>query len=183
MKFSDIALLDVLFTDTDTDSKTLPAQKEKLLAFIRGSQRIDYVSNTKPTDMPQLIPHLIYDDVAGAIDWLERAFGFHERKEYRHLEADGTIGHAEMQIGNAPSDPLIMLGPPSVHGQSPRRGVSAALYLYVHNIDEHFARARAAGAQIAMDIKNQPWGDRHYQVTDPEGHQWQFAQRLVSRKD
>ena len=51
-----------------------------------------------------VVPILIYDDVAEAIDWLCAAFGFAER--LRAPGRDGTIGHAQLAVG----DGAIMLG-------------------------------------------------------------------------
>jgi len=45
-------------------------------------------------------------------------------------------------------------------------------------VDRHCDRARAAGARIVLEPEDQPWGQRRYQATDPEGHQWHFAQRI-----
>ena len=61
---------------------------------------------------------------------------------------------------------------------SPRRGVSSMLYIYIDDVDQHFARAKAAGAKIVLPLDDRPWGDRNYQAEDPEGHQWTFAQRV-----
>jgi uncharacterized glyoxalase superfamily protein PhnB len=117
---------------------------------------------------------LVYDDVGAAVGWLTRAFGFSERAFVRHAGPDGTAERTQMQV----EDSVITLGLPSVHGDSPRRGVSSMLYVYVGDVDEHYRRARAAGATIALELATQPWGDRRYQVTDPEGHQWSFAQHV-----
>ena len=45
---------------------------------------------------------IAYEDAASAIDWLERAFGFSERGE-RYVMDDGTIGHAELEVGGGRS--------------------------------------------------------------------------------
>jgi uncharacterized glyoxalase superfamily protein PhnB len=29
-----------------------------------------------------------------------------------------------------------------------------------------------------VSLEDRPWGDRTYQATDPEGHQWVFAQHV-----
>jgi uncharacterized glyoxalase superfamily protein PhnB len=52
------------------------------------------------------------------------------------------------------------------------------LYVYVDDVDHHYERARQAGAQIVLPLEDRPWGDRTYQATDPEGHQWVFAQHV-----
>jgi uncharacterized glyoxalase superfamily protein PhnB len=75
-------------------------------------------------------------------------------------------------------DSVITLGEPSVHAGSPRAGVSSMLYVYVDDVDGHYARARAAGATIVVGLADRPWGDRTYQAADPEGHQWTFAEHL-----
>jgi PhnB protein len=128
--------------------------------------------NDRPPGFPRILPHLIYDDVAGAIDWLAKAFGFQERTSARHVGADGTIGRTQIEV----VDSVITVGLPSIHGDSPRRGVSSMLYIYIDDVDRHYERATAAGATVVSELTDQPWGDRLYQVTDPEGHQWTFAQ-------
>lgn len=165
----DIELLRKLRHDADLDRSVLAEQRRRLMAAIE-EQGVGAI----PDGVQRIIPHLIYEDVAGAIDWLTRAFGFVERSEGRMLESDGTIGHAEMQVGDA----LIMLGPPSVHGDSPARGVSTMLSVCVGDVDRHCERAQAAGATIVLEPENQPWGDRRYQARDPAGHMWHFTQSL-----
>jgi uncharacterized glyoxalase superfamily protein PhnB len=125
-----------------------------------------------PPGFPRIVPHLIYEDVGAAIAWLAQAFGFRERTAARHTDADGTIGRAQLEVG----DSLITVGTPSIHADSPRRGVSSMLYVYVDNVDAHYQHAVQAGAVTVMPLKDQPWGDRIYQAQDPEGHQWTFAQ-------
>jgi len=127
-----------------------------------------------PPGLPRILPHLIYDDVAGAVAWLTTAFGFRERTAMRHTEADGTVGRTQMDV----EDSVITLGTPSVHGASPARGVSSMLYVYVEDVDEHFRRSVAAGATVVAEPETVPWGDRRYQVADPEGHHWTFARHV-----
>ena len=129
----------------------------------------------RPAGWPRIIPHLIYDDPRAAVAWLARAFDFRERSARRHTSPDGTIERAQMDV----CDSIITLGLPSVHGESPNRGVSAMLYVYVEDVDAHHRRAVAGGARIALPLGDRPWGDRCYQATDLEGHQWTFAQHLA----
>jgi uncharacterized glyoxalase superfamily protein PhnB len=109
-----------------------------------------------------------------AIEFLTNAFGFRERTWVRHTAPDGVIGRTQMAV----MDSVITLGLPSVHGESPRHGVSAMLYVYVDDVDEHFRQATQGGARVVLELADRPWGDRTYQVIDPEGHQWTFAQHL-----
>jgi uncharacterized glyoxalase superfamily protein PhnB len=38
-----------------------------------------------------------------------------------------------------------------------------------------YARAKAAGAEIVMEIEDQDYGGRLYSCRDPEGHLWNFG--------
>ncbi|HEY2595778.1 MAG TPA: VOC family protein [Chloroflexota bacterium] len=106
--------------------------------------------------------------------WLERAFGFQERTFVRHTRPDGRVGRTQMQV----LDSVITLGEPSVHAGSPAGGVSSMLYVYVDDVDGHYARVCAAGATVVLELEDRPWGDRTYQAADPEGHQWTFAEHV-----
>jgi uncharacterized glyoxalase superfamily protein PhnB len=125
-----------------------------------------------PVGMPRILAHLVYEDVGRAVEWLSRAFGFRERTFVRHTRSDGRVTRTQMDV----LDSVITLGEPSIHAGSPRQGVSSMLYVYVDDVDGHYARARAAGATIVVELDERPWGDRTYQAADPEGHQWTFAQ-------
>jgi uncharacterized glyoxalase superfamily protein PhnB len=139
-----------------------------------GASSETVVSNP-PEGFPRVVAHLVYDDVRSAVEWLCRVFGFSEREWARHTHADGSVGRTQLQV----FDSVITVGPPSVHADSPRRGVSSMLLVYMDEVDEHYARVvEAAGASIVTPLEDLPWGDRRYQVSDPEGHQWTFAQHV-----
>jgi uncharacterized glyoxalase superfamily protein PhnB len=135
----------------------------------------------------RVIPMLAYEDPAVALDWLAQAFGF--RETTRYTEPDGRITHAEMQIGDA----LIMLANPTPDYQGPKRHresceaarrwsnnpyVIDGVLVYVDDVDEHFARAKQAGATVLSAPEDREFGERHYRAEDPEGHRWMFAQQL-----
>jgi uncharacterized glyoxalase superfamily protein PhnB len=48
-------------------------------------------------------------------------------------------------------------------------------YVIVEDADAHYARAKAAGAEIVMEIEDQDYGGRLYSCRDPEGHLWNFG--------
>jgi uncharacterized glyoxalase superfamily protein PhnB len=56
-------------------------------------------------------------------------------------------------------------------------GVSAAFKVYVDDVDEHFRRAKAAGAIILSEPADGFWGGRIYRAKDLDGHHWEFSQR------
>ena len=61
-----------------------------------------------PEDTPRISPYLYYEDVAGALKWLARTFGFRERAEETLRSPDGKVIHSAMEL----DDGLIMLGTP-----------------------------------------------------------------------
>ena len=127
-----------------------------------------------PKDMTRITPYLLYEDVAGALAWLTKAFGLRERM--RLPGADGKVAHAEMVL----ADGVVMMGCPSPTYKNPKRvgHVTQHLYVYVDNVDAHCEQARKAGAAIFEEPQDQFYGDRRYGAADPEGHLWYFAQRV-----
>ncbi len=122
-----------------------------------------------------ITPYLLYNDVAGALKFLSKAFGF--RKYGASMSApDGKINHAAMKLG----DDLIMMGCPGSKYKNPKRlgQATQSLYINVNDVDKHFARAKKAGATILEEPQNTFYGARRYGAEDPEGHQWYFAQEL-----
>lgn len=128
-----------------------------------------------PAGMPRIVPFVFYEDVAGAIDWLAKAFGFVEH--LRYTEDDGSVSHAEVHF----SDGVLMLGDPGSAYENPRHSgkLSSSLLVYVDDVDEHHATAKAAGAEVIDEPEDKPYGDRMYAVLDPEGHRWDFCQHVT----
>ncbi|MGI9592079.1 MAG: VOC family protein [Myxococcota bacterium] len=121
----------------------------------------------------RIVPYLTYADASAAIDFLCKAFGFEE--QFRLDMDDGRIGHAELSLdGN-----VLMLASafPEMGLQSPAElpALHCQVHIEVEDVDAHFARAREAGATIAAAPEDQPYGDRNYRASDPEGHRWIFA--------
>jgi uncharacterized glyoxalase superfamily protein PhnB len=134
-------------------------------------------SESTPRPRPTIVPQLPYRDLPAALEFLQRAFGFREDPMGRVTDERGMIGHAMMIFG----DGLVGLGGEGGHGAvSPKSAGVESQYIsvYVEDVDAHYERARAAGARIAMGLRNQFWGDRTYEAFDPEGHRWRFHQRV-----
>ena len=127
---------------------------------------------------------LFYQDPKAALAWLEKAFGF----ELSMLleDAEGNVAHSQMSFG----DSYVMIGqewsedhksPKSVGGKNTQT-VSIQIDT---DIDAHFQRAKAAGADIMAEPETQFYGDRTYRCRDPEGHIWTVSQtvKAVSREE
>ncbi|MEG3984663.1 VOC family protein [Microcoleus sp. D3_18a_C4] len=132
-----------------------------------------------PEDMPRIAPHLFYDDVGAAIDWLVEAFGFVIR--VRMTDDNGLVVHGELEVEDKNSLVMLGLAAENAAWESPRtlNGlISQRLYIYVDNVDAHAERARKAGAKFVYEPVTHFYGDRVYECEDPEGHRWKFAQHV-----
>jgi uncharacterized glyoxalase superfamily protein PhnB len=121
-----------------------------------------------------IVPTLRYRDVTAAIDWLCNTLGF---KEHLVVHADnGSVRYAELTFGNG----MIMLGPVDGTGldkvmAEPTDTGGAETYLFVADAAAHCDRAKAAGAQILLDIDDAHSDGRGYSCRDLEGHVWNFG--------
>jgi len=126
-----------------------------------------------------IIPCLRYRDAPKAIEWLCRTFGF--EKQLVVPNADGTIAHAQLSFGNG----MIMLGsvlevetefgrlikqPDEIGGFE-----TQSAYVVVSDADAIYARAKAAGAEIVIEIKDEDYGGRDFSCRDLEGHLWNIG--------
>jgi uncharacterized glyoxalase superfamily protein PhnB len=124
-----------------------------------------------------LIPCVRYRDVDKAIDWLCHAFGFECQRLYRDEQVG--ITHAQLAFGNG----MLMVGPvvDSEYGQQLRQpdeigGASTqGIYVIVNSADALYAQAKAAGAQIVVELKDEDYGGRGFTCRDLEGHLWSFG--------
>ena len=125
-----------------------------------------------------ITPYLYYDDVAGALKFLSKSFGFKKTGESMK-GPDGKLNHAAMQFGDA----IVMMGCPGKKYKNPKKlgQTTGSLYVNVDNVDKHFARAKKAGAKILEEPADQFYGHRRYGAEDPEGHQWYFAQEIKKK--
>jgi uncharacterized glyoxalase superfamily protein PhnB len=123
--------------------------------------------------VPVIYPCLSYRDPEAAMDWLARAFGFVKRASYPG--PNGTIAHAEMSFGSG----VIMLGSskPEKGWVSPQDlpAVNQTIYVVVEDPDAHYSRAKGAGAEITIELKDEDYGSRGYSARDPEGNHWSFG--------
>lgn len=127
---------------------------------------------TKPTPIPEgyttVTPFLAVADAAAVIDFAVAAFDATEL--FRMTMDDGSIGHAEIQIG----DSKIMIGQvPDAASAFP-----GMLHLYVEDIDAVYAQAVKAGGQTVREPSDQVYGDRNAAVKGPGGNQWWIASRI-----
>jgi PhnB protein len=126
-----------------------------------------------PEGFHTVTPHLVIKGAAAAIEFYKRAFGAEVLG--RMDGPGGTVGHAELKIG----DSIIFLADEFPQGscKSPQTlgGTTATLNLYVPDVDAAFKQAVSAGGREIMAVADMFWGDRYGQLQDPFGHTWGIA--------
>jgi PhnB protein len=129
--------------------------------------------NPVPDGYPVITPYLIVRGAADAIDFYTSMFGATERM--RMPQADGRIGHAELEFG----DSIVMLADefPDMDIVSPATigGTPVTIHVYVDDVDGVIERAVAAGATLDRPVEDRFYGDRSGQIVDPWGHKWSVA--------
>ncbi|SFI04394.1 VOC family protein [Planctomicrobium piriforme] len=137
------------------------------------------MSESKP-NCETLIPHLVCNGAAAAIDFYKKAFG---AVEHYRLGAgvDERLMHACLSIGGqtlflADDFPEYCGGKAS----SPLAlgGSSVTIHRYVPDCDAAIKKAADAGATVKMPAADMFWGDRYGVIVDPFGHTWSFATHI-----
>jgi uncharacterized glyoxalase superfamily protein PhnB len=127
----------------------------------------------QPAWPPALTPYIVVSDARRAVDWYGDVLGAQRRGE-PIVNADNTIGHVELGLGDA----VLMLSEPSglwpdvpVRAPESPATFSHTLHLEVTDVDGTTERARQAGAAVEREPTDQPYG-RGAVIVDPFGHRW-----------
>lgn len=126
--------------------------------------------NPIPDNYHSVQPYLMFQNTRAAIDFYQRAFGAKERLCMKN--ADGRIGHAEIEIGNS----VLMMADeaPAIEAWSIQHygGSPVSLLIYTEDCDSLYRRAIDAGATSFREPADQSYGDRMAGVKDPFGYRW-----------
>lgn len=121
-----------------------------------------------PTDV--LVAHIVYRDVAEAIGWLARVFGFVEHFRY------GNPAHPNgAQVRFREAVFMITEVRPGRSTPADSGVLTQSLTVITDDVDAHYARAKAAGAKIVEEPHETEYGEYQYGALDFAGHHWLFA--------
>src|SRR5687768_11537715 len=93
-------------------------------------------------------PYLCVPDADAELTFLKTAFGGIET--LCHRSDDNTVMHAEVEVGNS----LVMVGQAGAQWKP----LTAALYLWVEDVDAMYAKALQAGATSESAPEDKPYG-------------------------
>ena len=114
-----------------------------------------------------VIPELAYPDLGSAVRWLCDAFGFQERLRIGDHRVQLTVGAGAVVAMDSSRDT-----------GAPRPTSAYGVLVRVMDVDAHFARAKAAGAEILSPPTTYPFGERQYSARDVGGHRWTFSESV-----
>lgn len=113
--------------------------------------------------------YLCCNGAARALEWYAEALGAVELS--RMPNPDGTLGHAEMRIGETVLFLSDEWAEARIHDPAHFGGNSVSLVLEVSDADAAFAKALAAGAAQERPVRDEPFGRAGW-IYDPWGHHW-----------
>ena len=120
---------------------------------------------------------IAYRDTVAMVDWLCDALGF--EKQLVVKGENGEVKHAQLAFGES----IIIVVPVGdsafeklvVHPDQIGGVETQTCYLIVADVEAHYARAKANGAEIIFGVRVENYGGRGYASRDPEGHIWIFG--------
>ncbi|GBF07445.1 glyoxalase/bleomycin resistance protein/dioxygenase [Deinococcus aerius] len=110
-------------------------------------------------------------DVRASAEFLQRHFGFVPEMEYEGV-ASLTRGDAGFNLIFLQTG-LSTFKPRHIAGSA---GQGLLVVFVVDDIDAEYARLQAEGVPIVTPIETEPWGERYFQVSDPNGLILQLVQ-------
>ncbi len=124
----------------------------------------------EPVPLARLALGVHYAEPAAAARWLRDVFGFEPAGNIADTDS-GEQSWIELHVGS--SALMVFKLPDGPTGDGPARH---APWIFVDDLDAHYARAKAGGATITEEIWQH--GTRAYGASDLEGNRWTFAQAM-----
>ncbi|MFI6683957.1 VOC family protein [Streptomyces sp. NPDC050485] len=126
------------------------------------------MNRTAPEGYTSVAPWVVTDDTGALLDFITAAFDGEELGRVR--VEDGSIGHAEIRVG----DTVVL-----AFDRRPDWPVLPSLLrVYVPDADAAMAAALAHGAHVITEVADSAWGDRGGRVRDPFGNVWWVMSRV-----
>lgn len=116
-------------------------------------------------------------DVEASAQWAARHLGF---TQVMSAEGFASLSHPDagfnliyLTVGLTTFKPASAAGPAD----------GLLVVFTVDDIDAQYERLRAEGATIVTPIETEPWGERYFQMADPNGVIYQLVQWMTARED
>jgi uncharacterized glyoxalase superfamily protein PhnB len=130
-----------------------------------------------------IIPATRYHDPEAALAFLTQTLGFVEHAVFR--DETGVLIHAQLTASpDGPQSGMVMIGPTGnaaepnefdafmIHPADTGGRETVSIYAVVPDVASRYARAVAAGLQVLIALRSEPYGGLSFTIRDPEGHIW-----------
>jgi uncharacterized glyoxalase superfamily protein PhnB len=151
----------------------------KVACVRRRKPLVQEIAMTAPNiNGSTVIPCLLYRDAHAMIDWLCGTMGFSKKAVYtdsanRVVHAELTLGGGMLMVGSAPGkDERGAWGKLIRQPDELGRVETQSPAVNVPDPDAVYARVKAGGGEIVLDIEDKGYGGRGFTCRDPEGHLW-----------
>ena len=115
-----------------------------------------------------ILPHVVYQNLPEAIQWLTARLGFVE-----HYRYGDPVAGAQLRLANAW---VMVRGARGEYRSPDELGFGTqSLTVFLENVEEHYARSKAAETTIVEELRETEYGELQYAILDLEGHHWLFS--------
>jgi len=119
-------------------------------------------------------PILVVQDIEASATWYQAVLGF------QHIfTIPGPGGPLLVHLRWTKYADLLLRRQQGPIEQPKGIGISLSFAVVDGRVDDIFDRARAAGAQMGSEPRNQPWNARDFSLRDPDGFLLTFTQGPV----
>lgn len=140
----------------------MPVTKYLIIAMLAFSS--DIYGQTKNKNAMKLNAGVITDKIAETMQFYTEVLGFgvsFENEFYLLLHTPDKSAEISFLLPNHPSQQALF--------QKPFKGEGMYLTIEVDDVDILYQSLKKKGIPIKIEIRNEPWGDRHFAIQDPNG--------------
>jgi catechol 2,3-dioxygenase-like lactoylglutathione lyase family enzyme len=142
--------------------------KRLIIVLVLSYLSVDTFSQTNSTTNNQIKMKLnagiITDKLAETKDFYTKTLGFgvtFENEFYLLMHTPNKEAELSFLLPDHPSQQVLF--------QKPFQGQGMYLTIEVDDVDMIYSSLKKKGVTINIDIRNEPWGDRHFAIEDPNG--------------
>lgn len=133
-----------------------------ILLSINSQSQTCVISNSTTT--MKMNAGIITNKITETKDFYTKNLGFgvtFENEFYLLLHTPNNQAELSFLLPNHPSQQPLF--------QKAFSGEGMYLTFEVENVDEVYQEFKEKDVKISIDIRDEPWGDRHFAITDPNG--------------
>lgn len=122
------------------------------------------LANAQKSNKMKLNAGIITEKLKETKDFYTKILGFgitFENEFYILMHTPDQLSEISFLLPNHPSQKTIF--------QTPFNGKGVYLTLEVEKVDEVYEEIKSKGIKIEIEIRDEPWGDRHFAIVDPNG--------------